>query len=452
MDALVTTVWRSAHRAVVRSVIASMLSWALLLGAASPAASAPVTDTAASARALVADLVAERFDDVEMRFDSTMRGVMPAAKAKALWASILAEVGRYKAIKSTRSDRTGGYGIEFLTCAFEKSDLTLKIAYDAAGKVAGLFVLPPEVPWTPPSYAAKDAVEQAVPIGPQKLPARLLLPKAAGPFPAVVLIHGSGPADEDETVAAVKVFRDLAYGLAAQGIASIRYPKRAALHPALFAASKPFTVKEEVTDDVQAALTSLSGTPGVDPKRLWLVGHSLGATLAPRIARENRLVSGIVILAGAVRPVEELLVEQMETIKSRDSAEFKAAQSTARAVRNPNLKPTDAVDVLGSKLPGSYFLDLRDYRPAEVAAALTIPILVLQGARDYQIPPSEFGLWKKRLRGRPRTALRLYPTLNHLFVAGSGPSTPAEYSKPAHVDGEAIKDIARFILSPPQAK
>jgi dienelactone hydrolase len=267
-----------------------------------------------------------------------------------------------------------------------------------------------------------------------------------------VLIHGSGPADEDETVAAVKVFRDLAYGLAAQGIASIRYPKRAALHPALFAASKPFTVKEEVTDDVQAALTSLSGTPGVDPKRLWLVGHSLGATLAPRIARENRLVSGIVILAGAVRPVEELLVEQMETIKSRDSAEFKAAQSTARAVRNPNLKPTDAVDVLGSKLPGSYFLDLRDYRPAEVAAALTIPILVLQGARDYQIPPSEFGLWKKRLRGRPRTALRLYPTLNHLFVAGSGPSTPAEYSKPAHVDGEAIKDIARFILSPPQAK
>jgi dienelactone hydrolase len=325
------------------------------------------------------------------------------------------------------------------------------VVYDGAGRVGGLFVLPPEVPWQPPSYASQDAVERPVPVGRFKLPGRFLRPKGAGPFPAVVLVHGSGPSDEDELVGAVRVFRDLAYGLAAHGIASIRYPKRPRVYPGEFAEQKVYTVKEEVTEDVRAALAALARQREVNPKRLWLVAHSLGAMLAPRIAREDQLVAGMVLLAGPVRPIEDHLLEQIGARAPRGSPELQKAQAFVASVRDTKLRPTDVVDFGGVKIPGSYFLDLRSYRPADTAAALNIPIFVVQGGRDMQTPPAELDLWKKRLPAGEKVKLKLYPALNHLLVAGSGIPTAAEYSLPGHVAEEVIVDIQQFILSAPRA-
>jgi hypothetical protein len=88
---------------------------------------------------------------------------------------------------------------------------------------------------------------------------------------------------------------------------------------------------------------------------------------------------------------------------------------------------------------------LRELSPVPIARRLELPVLLLQGGRDYQVPPAEFAEWQKDLGGRDDVAFELFPNLNHLFIPGSGPSTPQEYEKPGHVAEEVIEAIARFV-------
>jgi fermentation-respiration switch protein FrsA (DUF1100 family) len=96
-------------------------------------------------------------------------------------------------------------------------------------------------------------------------------------------------------------------------------------------------------------------------------------------------------------------------------------------------------------LPVSYWVDLRDYNPAAEAKKLAIPILILQGERDYQVTMTDFGLWKSAVGSAKGVVMKSYPALNHLFVAGEGKSMPAEYAKPGHVAPAVIEDIAKFV-------
>ncbi len=83
--------------------------------------------------------------------------------------------------------------------------------------------------------------------------------------------------------------------------------------------------------------------------------------------------------------------------------------------------------------------------PAATALRLGVPILVLQGGRDYQVTMKDFALWRAALKGDRRATLKAYPKLNHLFVAGEGPGTPDDYEKPGHVDRDVVDDIAKFV-------
>ncbi len=139
----------------------------------------------------------------------------------------------------------------------------------------------------------------------------------------------------------------------------------------------------------------------------------------------------------------------MKFLFPKDPSKWAAAEASAKAIRDPKLTDGMTVDLLGAKLPGSYFLDLRRYSPTGVAAKLTIPVLVLQGERDYQVRRADYDGWAGALKGRPRAKLKLYPALNHLFEAGTGAPNPDEYGRPGvHVSEEVVKDIAAFIVPP----
>ena len=104
-------------------------------------------------------------------------------------------------------------------------------------------------------------------------------------------------------------------------------------------------------------------------------------------------------------------------------------------------------------MPSSYWLDLRSYNPIAAAEALKIPILLLQGQRDFQVPPAtNFDKWKAALANRSNVTLKLYPDLNHFFMSSAGPSLPQEYEKPGHVDEQVVTDIATWssAAKPPQ--
>ena len=435
-----------------RSLLACVVGLALLSSVEAQQQPQPAQqpDAGVQGRAVVNDLVAGRTQAVAARFSTDMSDALPEDKLAALWKQIVAQVGAFQRIESVRTQpMPGGRQLAEVTCTFEKAPILVRVVFGIDQRISGLAFapLPSTAPWTTPAYVNERQLEEREVVvgGALKLPAALTAPRTKGTYPGVVLVHGSGPHDRDETIGGAKVFKDLAWGLASRGIVVLRYDKRTRVQPEI--AAKPFTVNDEVIEDVRQAVTTLLQSPLVDRRRVFVVGHSLGATLAPRIAVVEPRLAGIVMLAAAARPLEDVALDQVRYLTFNDASSVSQAEAMVRQVRDPALAPGDVVDFLGSRLPGAYFLDLRDYEPTAVARSLKKPIFIAQGGRDYQVTDVEFDLWTKALSDLPNVTLRRYPALNHLLQAGEGQSSrPEEYALPNHVADELIADVASWIV------
>ncbi|MBL8911571.1 MAG: alpha/beta fold hydrolase [Archangium sp.] len=406
------------------------------------------SETESLARDVVSDLSARGFDRVSKRFDSQMAAALPTPKLASVWDGVVTQFGAFKTIKSVRIEPKDAFQVALIAAQFEKSDLLITLSFNAQGQVAGMFFKPIAVApaWMPPPYAGSQE-EKDFTVGAKKLPGTLTLPKSgAGPFPVVVFVHGSGPNDRDESMGPNKLFKDLAFGLAGKGIATLRYDKRTLKFPGEFAATTPYTLREEVLDDVRDAVTALATTEKIDPRRIFVLGHSLGGTLGPRIAADNAKLAGLILFAGATREMDVLVREQVKVTAPGKPEVEAMVEAFSKAYRDPKLAKTDTIDFLGAKLPGSYALDLRATNPAKEAAALKLPVFVAQGGRDYQVTVVDFEAWKTALKGKKDVTAKLYPALNHHFLEGSGPATPAEYMTPGHVPLEVISDLSEFVL------
>jgi dienelactone hydrolase len=439
------------------------LLWIAGLGAASLAAPQTTSDLESLAKDLTQQLAARHFDLIVTHFDEAMTSAMPAAKLVEFWDGLVGQMGAFQSIAGTRVQTVQGYQVVLVTSKFEKATLNVKWVFDSKSRVAGFFVVPVEsdAPWTPPDYAKPASFhEQQITVGsaPWQLPGTLTLPNGTGPFPAVVLVHGSGPHDQDEAIGPNKPFKDLAWGLASRNIAVVRYSKRTLQYgKEIKAQGAGLTVHEETVEDARRAVALLAKRPEIDSRRIFVLGHSLGGMLAPRIAHGEAQVAGLVMLAGTTRPLEQVIVEQLKYIAGLDGKiapaaqkQIDAAEQSAKEIESPTLAADAKLNVLGTTIYGSYFLDLRSYHPAEVAAQLKIPMLILRGERDYQVTSEDFDGWKKALAGKPEVTLKVYPGLFHLFMPSSSPGTglgtPADYQKPGHVVAPVIEDIASWIL------
>jgi dienelactone hydrolase len=410
------------------------------------------------ARTVVSQLAAERFADVEALFGPQMQAALPEEKLRAAWASIESTAGAFKAIESVRGDAKGIYRIAIVTTAFERAPIDIQIVIDGDGKVAGLSMRPASSPsaYLAPSYARPGAyTETSVTVGAPDwpLPGTLTMPVGDASVPAVILVHGSGPQDRDATFGPNRIFQDLALGLASRGIAVVRYEKRSKALAGRLNALGPITVKDEVVDDVVAAVAFLKKAPRIDPARIFVVGHSLGGMLVPRIARADGTIRGLVALAGAVRSLEQSIVEQTRYLIVADGQltpdeqqQLQSVEQLAGTVRALTAADAASRTSIGGA-PPSYWLDLRGYDPSSAAASLSQPLLILQGERDYQVTMTDFDKWRVALKAKPNATLKSYGALNHLFMAGTGPSLPSEYLAPGHVAEEVVTDIAAWITT-----
>ena len=418
------------------------------------------SSTAAAAQKIIHQLVAGEFSKIEAMYDDRMSAALPPGKLAESWPSLIQQEGQFQSITDTQTIRVQGLEVVKLECRFANATLDATVAFDPDGRIAGLGFRPHqdnEAPWSAPAYAKPGSFTE-LPLtlvnGPFELPGTLTIPKGDGPFPAVVLVAGSGPHDQDETIGPNKGFKDLAFGLASKGVAGFRYTKRTEKY-ADKSTDDPtkLTVDDEVISDARAAIALVAKQPKINPKQVFLLGHSLGAYLAPRIAAGDSQIAGIAILGANTQPIEQVIVEQIHYLSGKSGApadqsakQIAEVEAAAKQIESPDLKPNDTVSLLGSTTYGAYWLDLRGYDPVKTASLLKIPILILQGGRDYQVTNANFEEWNKWLAKRKNVTLKVFPDLNHLFMAGQGVSTPAEYGNPNHISEDVINTVAMWVL------
>lgn len=409
--------------------------------------------------AFLDDLDAGRYEEALARTTPQVREALAEGKLQKIWEALAAQLGARKSRSPLRGELVGGTPVVTSTLIFGPAALDARIAVDSDGKISGFRLVPAKqsVPAPAPTPVANERFVEtpfAVGEGASALEGTLTLPRGSGPFPAVVMVHGSGPHDRDETVGPNHPFRDLAHALAERGVASLRYEKRTRAHPEAFA-SGDFTVDEETVDDAARAVSQLRAHAGIDPQRVFLLGHSLGAMMAPRIAERAPDLAGLILLAAPARPLQDIVVEQVRYLADldgkldedeREQIEQFAAQAAAVATLAGSEPAADTL--LG--LPARYWIDLRGYDPVATARALPQPILVVQGGRDYQVTvDGDFARWHEAFDGIARVQFAFYPALNHLMIAGAGAPGPAEYAVAGQVDTGVVEDITAFVGTAP---
>ncbi|AUW93954.1 MAG: alpha/beta fold hydrolase [Sulfobacillus thermotolerans] len=278
-----------------------------------------------------------------------------------------------------------------------------------------------------------------------------------GPYPAVVLVHGSGPSNMDEKVGNNYPFRDLAEGLSAKGIAVLRYDKRTFVYGKQMKADVNISVREETIEDAILAAQLLRNDTRIDPHKVFIIGHSLGGMLAPRIDAEGGQFAGIIIMAGSPRKLEEILMDQNnEVLHSlnrflKGIANKQIAALSAKFGKIYSLSDDEAklMKLFGKYTRAFYFKEMGEHPSSDYLKALDKPVLILQGNKDFHLSiEKDFGGYRTLLCDKPNVTFKLYPNLNHLFmptICGEIRKAKKEYRIAQHVDEQVIQDIANWI-------
>ena len=375
-----------------------------------------------------------------MMCDDNVRSSVDAGQLSSLWKGIESQMGLYVS-NSAWYGLDGVPGGKWCNISFENGKAALVLVYGLDGRIAGLRIAPalPEPSESPSDiYALAEGWEEkelAVHTGKFRLPARLTVPEQKAPdtIPVLILVHGSGPNDMDETLGPNKLFKEIAAAMSHRGIAVLRYDKRTYVYgEKAFANPEEPTIEEECTDDALSA-ASLADSLGFE--RIFIIGHSLGAGMAPYIAASDTdgLLDGIIMLAAPASTMAETIEHQIGVLGNAYSREELAR------IRKTFME-----------LPQKYIEGV-DYDKKAVMAGLcakAFPMLFLQGGRDYQVPAEEIRIWEAwadEAGGNADARFISYPGLNHIFHKGEGEPSPAEYAVQGKIPGEVLDDIAGFL-------
>ncbi|MDR0267245.1 alpha/beta fold hydrolase [Paenibacillus sp.] len=280
-----------------------------------------------------------------------------------------------------------------------------------------------------------------------------------GLIPAVVMVHGSGPSNMDEKIGNNYPFKDIAEGLSEKGIAVLRYDKRTFVYGKEMRNDTGISVKEETIEDAILAASFLRNDSRIDANKIFIVGHSLGGMLAPRIDVEGGKFAGIVIMGGSPRKLEEIIMDQNDEVlnslnrflKMIARKQIAALSSKFENIYNLSDEVAKSTKVLRKYARAYYFKEMDEHPSTQYLKALDKPVFILQGDQDFQVSvDKDFDGYKRLLGDKPNVTFKLYPNLNHLFmpsVYGEILKAKKEYAVAQRVDQQVIDDISNWIHS-----
>lgn len=354
-----------------------------------------------------------------------------------------------------------GYDSYSVPCTFELQQLNLVLNVDKEGKIAGIVTAPYMEPASLEEERFENVtgireIELKLPVAGEddwELPGILTLPEGDGTYPVVILVHGSGPNDRDETVGNNKPFRDIANGLAQKGIAVYRYDKRTYVYGQQMATDTKMTLTEETILDAAKAVEIVARQQQIEPKQVYLAGHSLGGQALPAICNtlaDDVNAAGYIFMAAPARKLQELMWEQYDFLYSQtpeldEEQEKQKAEVYSELERLENMETLkDEEAVFGAY--GTYWKDLDSYDQVAEASNITKPCLVLQGEEDYQVTMEDFEIWRDTYGEQENWEFISYDGLTHLFMSGNKKNGYGDYLKTQNVDSRVIDDMANFVL------
>lgn len=418
-------------------------------------------DTALQPEEIAASLANGNAAGVAAHFTDEMKAVLSAEDLATVWAQLEAQCGAYLGMSGeVRSTSSGAYTVLQQVMEMEQMNLLLVVSLDAEQRIAGL-----QFTVAPMQTAAPETSERCEEVtfgdDPWVLSGTLTLPDAQQPVPAVVLVHGSGPNDRYETLGATHLFADLAEALSARGIAVLQYDKRTYLY-AQEMANDPddalLTVEEEVIQDAIAAGRLLQADVRIDPDRVYVLGHSLGAMLAPRICAESEGVfAGMVLAGGSNESLLQILLRQLSDLAEQAGYEQLAPlleQTRQTAARLTEMTAEEAAQTTDA-LAGSiyYYWEMAQHpTPAAYLNQLQLPTLIINGTRDFQVVQAEGrDSWEAALDMDAPWLHCFWPDVNHVLmcpeVDEQTAGTADEYAVPCTLEDEVAEKIATLILT-----
>lgn len=445
-----------------RGILCILITGILLLAGCGKAADPEaVTDRAAQ----IAQMLREsKFSEVIAQGDAAFQAALPEYQLQQAWCQTALTLGEYREIADTSITSQGGDTQTVVTLGYEKGGLALTLGFNEEMQLTGLWVKPADVQLavaTPAPLPAGIQEEEVTFAADPDLPlsGTLTLPQEQEkPLPAVVLVHGSGQSDRDEAIGPNKPFRDIAHALAAQGIAVLRYDKRYYTYPEEGTAlGSDLTLREEVLDDVAAAVQLLRADERIAPTQVFVLGHSMGGMLLPAILAEDPDLAGGISMAGSLRPLWEISYDQNQELAETIAPQLNKQQAAVLEQQMQQVESDITVlrslsaSMLGNSetllgIPVGYWRSVEEYRGDRWIDKVTQPLLVLQGEEDFQVfPDTDYPLWQQALEGRDNARCVLYPGLNHLMMQSSGRRDTGDYQFPSTVDAQVTADIADFV-------
>lgn len=399
----------------------------------------------------------QKYSEAYTMVDKNSKTFPAMQSIEQTWNKIQEEIGKFKNIESIKrySDSSKKYTV-LSVLQFEKSRLAIECIFSDNYQILEWIYLPAPLKsdyifplyHEPDKYTTQDYTLKT---GKYELPAVLTLPKNTKQKPPlIILVHGSGPHDKDQTIGPTKTFLDLSVGLAKEGVATFRYYKRTYTYAnEIVKDIKNLTLQEETVEDVVSAIELCRTFNSIDTSKIFILGHSLGGVAAPRIAKQSKHLAGIILLATPSRPLEDIILSQytyilgLDGLDANDSTLLSTIKTQVDNVKKLNTVEENLSLPLG--LPAKYWLDLKNYDIVKTAQELTIPICILQGENDYQVTMQDFEGWKKGLAHHKKVYFKSYPMLNHLFIARKTKSTPKDYEEQGNVSFPVIVDIAKWV-------